>query len=211
MAFAFSSALFRPGAKFLPARFMNICTIRMAEPIPPGETSFRAMVRATSSAGLVKVPGSGKVDSVFTLADHFRLRVLAGMGLPYANVKNDLSVSAKPSSRRRAWSLQPYLNHPTWVKRMAVAQPLFQFPQDARRVSCCRKFSGIEDPRRLFNAPLSEHRAIGSDRGRKLLGLLHQLLRRSSTGVMANKTVDLTLRMSVFRFESIVVRRLRAT
>jgi hypothetical protein len=95
MALAFSSALFRPGAKFFPARFMNICTMRMAEPIPPGETSLRAMVRATSSAGLVNVPGGGKVDTVFTLADHFRFLVLAGIGILPAKFKNYLSALTK--------------------------------------------------------------------------------------------------------------------
>ena len=62
---------------FLPARLMNIWTIRIAEPIPSGETSLRAIVFATASAGLVNVPCGGKVDSVLTFADHLRLFVTA--------------------------------------------------------------------------------------------------------------------------------------
>ena len=54
---------------------MNIVTMRIAEPIPPGDTLLRAMIRATSAAGFVKVPSGGNVDAVFILADHFRFPV----------------------------------------------------------------------------------------------------------------------------------------
>ncbi len=113
MALAFSSALFRPGAKLFPARLMNICTILMAEPIPPGDTSLRAMVRATSSGDLVKVPGGGKVDTVFTLADHFRLRLLVAIGV-LSLIKKDFGASTK-SRFNTSWPLQ--WNHRDLVKR----------------------------------------------------------------------------------------------
>jgi len=45
----------------------------IAEPRPPGETLFRAIIFATWLAGFVKVPFGGKVDSVLTFLDHFRL------------------------------------------------------------------------------------------------------------------------------------------
>jgi hypothetical protein len=45
----------------------------MADWRPLGETSFRAMILATSVAGLLKVPFGGKVDSVATRCDHFLL------------------------------------------------------------------------------------------------------------------------------------------
>lgn len=94
MVLAFSSALFRPGAKFLPGLIYNHLYHRIAEPIPPGETSLRAMMRATSSAGLVKVPGGGKVDSLLILADHLRLR---GMGVLPPKIR---SARCPPNSDR---------------------------------------------------------------------------------------------------------------
>lgn len=45
--------------------------MRIADPIPPGDTSFRAIVLAIVPADLVNVPSGGKVDSVLILADHF--------------------------------------------------------------------------------------------------------------------------------------------
>src|SRR6202035_4253324 len=66
---------------------MNICTIRIADPIPPGETSVRAIIFATASAGFVYVPRGGKGDTVLIFADQFRLFVaaigstFAGLGL----------------------------------------------------------------------------------------------------------------------------------
>jgi hypothetical protein len=52
---------------------MNIWTILIADPIPPGDTFLVAMMRATSAAGLVKVPGGGKVDSVLMVRAHLRI------------------------------------------------------------------------------------------------------------------------------------------
>jgi len=77
MLLAFSNSFFLSAVSFLPARLMNICTILIADPIPPGETSLRAIVFATTSAGLVNVPFGGNVDSVLTFADHFRFLVAA--------------------------------------------------------------------------------------------------------------------------------------
>lgn len=79
--FAFSSSLFLSGRKFFPARLMKNCTMFMADWSPLGETSFRAMILATSLAGLLKVPFGGNVDSVATVWDHFLLlfrRLLLG-------------------------------------------------------------------------------------------------------------------------------------
>jgi len=45
--------------------------------MPRGDTLLRAMIRATSSAGLVNVPWGGNVDSVLTFFDHFLGLVLA--------------------------------------------------------------------------------------------------------------------------------------
>jgi hypothetical protein len=82
MRLAFSNSFFLAAVSFLPARLMNICTIRIADPIPPGETSLRAIIFATASTGFVNVPCGGKVDTVLTFADHFRLFVAAISQLP---------------------------------------------------------------------------------------------------------------------------------
>ena len=68
---------FSPVLSFRPARLINIWTILIADPIPPGDIFGFSMIRATSSPGLVKVPAGGKVDSVLISRDHFRFLVLA--------------------------------------------------------------------------------------------------------------------------------------
>jgi hypothetical protein len=68
---AFSSSRLRAALNFFPDRLMNIWTILIAEPIPPGDTFLLAIMRATSLAGLVNVPAGGEVDSVLTFLDHF--------------------------------------------------------------------------------------------------------------------------------------------
>jgi hypothetical protein len=73
---AFSNSFLRAVLKLRPERLMNICTIRIADPKPPGDTFLVAMMRATSSPGLVKVPGGGKVEIVLMLWDHLRFGVL---------------------------------------------------------------------------------------------------------------------------------------
>jgi hypothetical protein len=70
---AFSRSFFRAVLSFLPARLMNIWTILIADPIPPGDTLGLSMIRATSSPELVKVPGGGKVETVLMSWDHFRI------------------------------------------------------------------------------------------------------------------------------------------
>src|SRR5437763_14780988 len=52
--FAFSSSRLRLAGRFLPARLMKNCTIRIPEPIPFGLTFLVAMTRAIVSASLVK-------------------------------------------------------------------------------------------------------------------------------------------------------------
>jgi hypothetical protein len=47
--------------------------MRMPEPRPLGETSFRAIVRAIVFAEPMKVRGGGWVESVFTCRTHRRL------------------------------------------------------------------------------------------------------------------------------------------
>jgi hypothetical protein len=69
---AFSSSFFLAGRILRPARLMNICTIRIADPIPPGDTFGLSMIRATSAPVWVKVPAGGKVDSVLISRDHLR-------------------------------------------------------------------------------------------------------------------------------------------
>ncbi len=76
IALAFSNSFLRCALRFLPDRLMNICTILIAEPSPSGETSLRAMMRATSSPDLVNVPGGGKVETVLISRDHLRDLVL---------------------------------------------------------------------------------------------------------------------------------------
>ena len=44
----------------------------MPEPGPLGETFFEASARAMVSASFANSPWGGCVESVFTLADHFR-------------------------------------------------------------------------------------------------------------------------------------------
>ena len=53
---------------------MKYWIMRMPEPIPPGLTLFRAMIRATLSASLANVPSGGKVETVFTFETHFFFR-----------------------------------------------------------------------------------------------------------------------------------------
>ena len=65
-ALCLSSSRRRAALRLRPARLMKSCTIRIAEPSPPGDTLLRAMILATSSPGLVNVPLGGKVDSVLT-------------------------------------------------------------------------------------------------------------------------------------------------
>jgi len=72
MRFAFSSSRRRSTGKFFPARLIKNWTIFIAEPSPAGDTSLRAMISATSSPFLAKVPSGGKVELVFTSFDHFR-------------------------------------------------------------------------------------------------------------------------------------------
>jgi hypothetical protein len=73
---AFSNSFLRCASRFLPDRLMNIWTILIADPSPNGDTFLVAIIRATSSPGLVKVPAGGKVESVLMSADHLRLVVL---------------------------------------------------------------------------------------------------------------------------------------
>jgi hypothetical protein len=49
---------------------MKYVNIRIPEPMPFGETSFEARVRAIVAALLVNNPEGGCVESVFTLATH---------------------------------------------------------------------------------------------------------------------------------------------
>src|SRR6266540_2124500 len=44
----------------------------MADPVPPGDTSFRAIVLAISAAEPLNVPRGGCVESVLTVRTHFR-------------------------------------------------------------------------------------------------------------------------------------------
>jgi hypothetical protein len=50
---------------------MNNWIIRIPEPMPLGLTRLEAMIRATSGAVLVNVPGGGKVETVLIFPDHF--------------------------------------------------------------------------------------------------------------------------------------------
>jgi hypothetical protein len=54
--------------------------MRMAEPSPLGETSFRAIVRAIVNADPANVRGGGCVESVFTLLT--QRRVERGFDIP---------------------------------------------------------------------------------------------------------------------------------
>lgn len=51
---------------------MKYWIIRTADPSPPGDTSFRAIVLAISVAVPVNVPGGGWVESVVTPRTHLR-------------------------------------------------------------------------------------------------------------------------------------------
>ena len=63
----------------MPARLMKNWIIRIPEPIPLGDTFFRAIVRAICPADPVKVLGGGAVETVFTFPDQrLRRRFLAG-------------------------------------------------------------------------------------------------------------------------------------
>ena len=78
---AFSSSLLRFPLKFFPARLIKKFNIRIPEPGPFGETFLDASDLAIVSASLVKSPGGGKVETVFTCLDHrfvFRVEFLFG-------------------------------------------------------------------------------------------------------------------------------------
>src|SRR5437899_2614967 len=57
---------------------MNNWIMRMPEPMPLGLIFLLAMILATVGASLVKVPAGGKVETVFTLCDHFFLLAIDG-------------------------------------------------------------------------------------------------------------------------------------
>ena len=69
-ALAFSSSLLRFPLKFFPARFIKKFNMRIPDPGPLGETFLDARDLAIVSASLVKSPGGGKVETVFTCPDH---------------------------------------------------------------------------------------------------------------------------------------------
>jgi hypothetical protein len=69
---AFSNSFLRPALSFRPARLINIWTILIADPRPPGDTFFVAMILATSSPGFVNVPAGGNVETVLMFRDHLR-------------------------------------------------------------------------------------------------------------------------------------------
>jgi hypothetical protein len=59
MRFARSSSARRLALSFLPPRLMKYWIIRIPDPIPRGDTSFRAMVLAISEAEPLNVPRGG--------------------------------------------------------------------------------------------------------------------------------------------------------
>lgn len=61
-----SSRRFCAADKLRPPRLIKYVTIRIAEPIPLGLTSFLARTRAIVCASLVNRPSGGKVDTVCT-------------------------------------------------------------------------------------------------------------------------------------------------
>ena len=72
--FAFSSSFRRVTDRLRPARLMKNWIMRTPEPGPLGLTDRRAIVRAIVAASLVKRSFGGRVETVSTLALHFRVR-----------------------------------------------------------------------------------------------------------------------------------------
>lgn len=74
----------------------------MPDPIPPGDTSFRAIVLAIWLAEPVNVPRGGCVESVVTFRTHFRFvaRPFARDAFREAIMRQSLSTSR--SARRAA-------------------------------------------------------------------------------------------------------------
>src|SRR5437762_7638243 len=70
MCLAFSSSRFCLAGRSLPPRLMWNWIILMPEPIPLGLTFLLAIVLATVSASLVKMPSGGNVETVFTFRIH---------------------------------------------------------------------------------------------------------------------------------------------
>src|SRR5438105_4645273 len=71
MCLAFSSSRLRVADRFFPARLMKNWIMRMPEPMPFGLTFLLAMPLAMVLASLVNRLAGGKVETVFTLCDHF--------------------------------------------------------------------------------------------------------------------------------------------
>ena len=69
-ALAFSSSPLRSSLKFFPARLIKKVSMRIPELGPFGETFFEARDLAMVFASLVKSPGGGNVETVFTCPDH---------------------------------------------------------------------------------------------------------------------------------------------
>lgn len=75
---AFSSSARRLALRFLPPRLMKYWIIRTPDPIPPGDTSFLAIVRAIWAADPENVPRGGCVESVVTVRTHLRVFLRLG-------------------------------------------------------------------------------------------------------------------------------------
>jgi hypothetical protein len=72
--------------------------IRIPEPIPLGDTRFRAIVRAICSAEPVKVFGGGAVETVLTFPDQ-RLRERFVGIFPLLRKQTRLSIEMQPRRR----------------------------------------------------------------------------------------------------------------
>src|SRR6266545_3740663 len=108
MRLAFSSSVRRAVLRFLPPRLMKYWIIRIPDPIPPGDTFLRAIVRAISVADPLNVPAGGCVESVVTSRTHFRFdppRFVATVVRPLCVFDIEASPDA-PCSRQKSGGSQ---------------------------------------------------------------------------------------------------------